>query len=311
MATGGNLKEEAPNPPLYQSPQFQNEFPSLDGGQQQQNVPAQMNSSAGGQGGGSGGTGSGQSNQQNSNNKYNSMDINLRPQTDWINQQQQNSGNARGGGAEQQQNYTPDQDLHAVPQKVIALMPSFMLRGNQGGPPPPHHHQGQQHHQQQQQYHGGERGGGNQNYQNQGRPQRQQQHYGGQNYNNNNDYQGRRPPPRMANRRPDQSEDRPQIYEDSVMQRPIIKEEELERIEALSKDDGWAKNDEIDYNQKLQFSDDEALEDMPQQASNKKRDDRKMGNKHEQRYKNDERDQSGEFKIFFSSKFLNFSQIFQ
>ncbi len=288
MATGGNLKDDGPNPPLYQSPQFQNEFPSLDGGptqqqQQQQNVPAQMNST-GQQERGGGGAGQNQSNQHNKYNS-NSMDVNLRPQTDWINQQQ-NSGNARGGGADQQQqNYTPDQDLHAVPQKVIALMPSFMLRGNQGPP-----NQGQQ---QQQQYHGGS------NYQNQARQQRQsQQHYGGQNYNNNNnnDYQGRRPPPRMANRRSEPPNDeRSQIYEDSVSQRPIIKEEDLDRIESLAKELGWAKNDEIDYNQKLQFSDDETLDDMPPVSNKSKRDDnRKMGMKHEQRsYKND--DQSGEF----------------
>ena len=54
------------------------------------------------------------------------------------------------------------------------------------------------------------------------------------------------------------------------MQRPIIKEEELERIDSLAKDDGWAKHDEIDYNQKLQFSDDDNLEDAPTTASRAK-----------------------------------------
>jgi hypothetical protein len=34
----------------------------------------------------------------------------------------------------------------------------------------------------------------------------------------------------------------------------------LERIESIAKDEGWAKHDEIDYNQKLQFSDDEGTE---------------------------------------------------
>lgn len=38
----------------------------------------------------------------------------------------------------------------------------------------------------------------------------------------------------------------------------IIKEEELERIDQIVKEDGWAQDDEIDYNQKLAFSDDDS-----------------------------------------------------
>ena len=48
-----------------------------------------------------------------------------------------------------------------------------------------------------------------------------------------------------------------------IVQRPIIKEEELERIDSLARDDGWSKHDEIDYNKKLQFSDDEADDVKP------------------------------------------------
>lgn len=39
--------------------------------------------------------------------------------------------------------------------------------------------------------------------------------------------------------------------------RPIIKEEELMRMDSLADDDDWAHSDEIDYNKKLAFSDDE------------------------------------------------------
>lgn len=38
----------------------------------------------------------------------------------------------------------------------------------------------------------------------------------------------------------------------------IIKEEELERIDKIVKEDGWVQDDEIDYNQKLVFSDDDS-----------------------------------------------------
>ncbi len=78
-----------------------------------------------------------------------------------------------------------------------------------------------------------------------------------------NQQQQRRGPPhsnRQQNRH-DGSYDQP---EDPVVPRPIIKEEELSRMDSLAKDDGWAKCDEIDYNQKLVFSDDE---DVPVKES--------------------------------------------
>lgn len=34
---------------------------------------------------------------------------------------------------------------------------------------------------------------------------------------------------------------------DDVVSRPIIKEEELNRMDEISKDAGWAESDEIDY----------------------------------------------------------------
>ena len=39
------------------------------------------------------------------------------------------------------------------------------------------------------------------------------------------------------------------------MQRPIIREEDLERLNAIANDDSWTKQDEIDYTKKLTFSD--------------------------------------------------------
>lgn len=45
--------------------------------------------------------------------------------------------------------------------------------------------------------------------------------------------------------------------EDLVTHRPIIKEEDLSKMDDISRDVGWASHDDIDYNQKLAFSDDE------------------------------------------------------
>lgn len=56
-----------------------------------------------------------------------------------------------------------------------------------------------------------------------------------------------RPPPRSA----------PPMDVEEVAHRPIIKEEELNRMDDMTRDVGWASHDDIDYNQKLAFSDDE------------------------------------------------------
>ncbi|XP_053662797.1 filaggrin [Anopheles marshallii] len=48
------------------------------------------------------------------------------------------------------------------------------------------------------------------------------------------------------------------LAEQEVVVRPIIRDEELQRLEAIAKDEGWAKDYEFDYNQKLEFSDDES-----------------------------------------------------
>nr|CAD7571807.1 unnamed protein product [Timema californicum] len=53
----------------------------------------------------------------------------------------------------------------------------------------------------------------------------------------------------------------PRPIEEEGVPRPIIKEEELSKMDDISHDAGWATHDDIDYNQKLAFSDDEATQD--------------------------------------------------
>lgn len=193
MATGATVKEEAP--PLYQSPQFQNEFPSLDG----QPVNAATMNKAG---------------YPNSTELGEKM--NLRPQTDaqsWL--AQQNAGAARGVAPEGGPGYQTDQDLHAGSQKFIALMPSFMLRG-QGPMAPPQHNAGPPQQQSNARegsaagnYHGREpqhHSQNNGNYQGRQRQERGGERYQGQQYN---DQYGRRPAPRHQNR----NDERGQSYE--------------------------------------------------------------------------------------------------
>ncbi|XP_022908286.2 protein split ends isoform X1 [Onthophagus taurus] len=58
-----------------------------------------------------------------------------------------------------------------------------------------------------------------------------------------------------------QSGQRSSVESDDVAaRRPIIKEEDLNRMDDMTKDMGWAAQDEIDYNQKLAFSDEESSE---------------------------------------------------
>lgn len=235
VATGNSVKEEnSSQPPLYQSPQFQNEFPSLDGSTTSGTVASVTTL------------------QQNLNpHDSGETQMNLRPSTDaasWM-QQQQNSASGRGGG--ENGNYAPPE--LAVPPKFMALLPPFLRGSAMSGPT--------QNQQQNQQSSSG-------NYQNQGRQNSGRVNYGVSNYNDYTNGPSRRqgPPPRYDRGRHGNNngnnEERNSSYEpELVIQRPIIKEEELERIDSLARDDGWSKHDEIDYNKKLQFSDDE-IEDI-------------------------------------------------
>ncbi|XP_011881857.1 PREDICTED: protein PRRC2C isoform X7 [Vollenhovia emeryi] len=71
---------------------------------------------------------------------------------------------------------------------------------------------------------------------------------------------------------------RDRVAEEEIMTRPIIKEEDLTRMDDISRDAGWAAHDDIDYNQKLAFSDDEgetesSKHDEKKDAKEKKGDD--------------------------------------
>uniref|UniRef100_A0AAR5Q3P1 BAT2 N-terminal domain-containing protein n=1 Tax=Dendroctonus ponderosae TaxID=77166 RepID=A0AAR5Q3P1_DENPD len=48
-----------------------------------------------------------------------------------------------------------------------------------------------------------------------------------------------------------------EVSSDELAPRPIIREEELSKLDEFGHDMGWATSDDIDYNQKLAFSDDE------------------------------------------------------
>jgi hypothetical protein len=221
---------------MYQSPQFQNEFPSLDGSTM----------------GGAGVTATSPPQNTNSHDSGETQ-MNLRPSTDaasWM--QQQNSASGRGGS--ENGNYPPPE--LAVPPKFMALLPPFLRGSAMGGAS-----------QNQQQNSGG-------NYQSQARQSSGRGNYGVSNYNDFSngpprhrmDRQG--PPPRHERGRHSNNngnnDERGSSYEpELVVQRPIIKEEELERIDSLARDDGWSKHDEIDYNKKLQFSDDEVEDVKP------------------------------------------------
>lgn len=132
------------------------------------------------------------------------------------------------------------------------------------------------------------------------------------NNNNNDDYnssyrrddrqmqqQQRRGPPHSN--RPQNRHDGTGSYEqepapEPLATRPIIKEEELNRMDSLAKDDGWSKCDEIDYNQKLVFSDDE---DVPVKES---KNDKKgnSNNRDAQRHEEDNRAGKMEIELRFS-----------
>lgn len=63
----------------------------------------------------------------------------------------------------------------------------------------------------------------------------------------------------------------------------IIRDEDLERMDKIGKEEGWTNNDEIDYNQKLVFSDDESDTPMPQSKGKDKTNDNKRGNDNKDR----------------------------
>lgn len=80
----------------------------------------------------------------------------------------------------------------------------------------------------------------------------------------------------------------------------IIREEELERINQLETGDDWARDDDMDYNPKVVYSDDDSDAALPQLNRNK----RLNFNDKEREIKalqqrRDEENRAGKFSIFF------------
>ncbi|XP_029174414.1 protein PRRC2C isoform X7 [Nylanderia fulva] len=90
---------------------------------------------------------------------------------------------------------------------------------------------------------------------------------------------------------------RDRVAEEEILTRPIIKEEDLTRMDDISRDAGWAAHDDIDYNQKLAFSDDEPdpepKNDEKKDIKEKKGDDNAT---EEQEKSRDKRDSSKELR---------------
>lgn len=267
VTTGNQI--ETGQQPIFQSPLFQHEFPSLDGSVQPVTAKSSRGSDVNAQ-------------QQQ---QINSADMRLQIDGNGgINQQQiqNSSGGNRGNGGE---NGHANQANPIVPPQLRALMPSFMYRGGSGAggmntgsggniAMPPSYGQNNQQSLSIPARPKSQPGAHSQ-------PQIEQPHYHRNNYNddhrerdgyynrdtrdtrdsrdsrdNRSQVQRRGPPPRHQNR----SEPLPYEPEIALLQRPIIKEEELKRMDSIAKDEGWAADDEIDYNKKLVFSDDESID---------------------------------------------------
>ncbi|XP_060527425.1 uncharacterized protein LOC132702658 isoform X2 [Cylas formicarius] len=188
--------QDGQQPPIYQSPQFQHEFPSLSAGD---GAPARSDA------------------------PYGASGLSLRPQTEgsWTQGGQRpgapecpvaRAASGQSGGPPQLQGLA-GRAPEAFPPQIRGVMPSFMYKGSfpQGGGGPAQ--------------------------------------------------QAAAPPPnlqaRRDNGRPPRLADRDGPAEE-MTPRPIIREEELSKLDEMSNDLGWAASDDIDYNQKLAFSDDES-----------------------------------------------------
>uniref|UniRef100_A0A0A9ZFT9 Protein PRRC2A n=1 Tax=Lygus hesperus TaxID=30085 RepID=A0A0A9ZFT9_LYGHE len=94
---------------------------------------------------------------------------------------------------------------------------------------------------------------------------------------------------------PDMNRFNPSRHADpeDLVPRPIIKEEDLTRMDEIARDNGWAANNYIDYNQKIAFSDDEStgVDDDKEAIKEKNKDsDRKEQNRMEMDTERDSKD---------------------
>lgn len=77
-------------------------------------------------------------------------------------------------------------------------------------------------------------------------------------------------PPSINGRNRPENRPAPRLVDpEEITPRPIIKEEELIRMDEIDKDMGWTCHDDIDYNQKLAFSDDESSTDKKSKRESK------------------------------------------
>ncbi|XP_063696499.1 probable WRKY transcription factor protein 1 [Culicoides brevitarsis] len=315
--TTGGIQPQEGQPPLYQSPQFQHEFPSLDGTTPSGSKSNQAQTNASG--------GNSQNNQhhqtsashQSSTQQYDGPQMSLRPQTEpstWMQQNMSGKGGGDAVGAANQPNSQQAPGLQ-VPPQLKALMPSFMYRSGGVNFSSPTSNVGSSFglpSSQQQNNNSGNNqnnyrvrnfgNSGNSNNNNDHPSSYQGRRSGNNSGNSNNDhsssYQGKSLPPRLQNQQNRNYDDYrgpppPLLEPEAIIHRPIIRDEELERIENIAKDDGWAKDDTIDYNQKLNFSDDEIdpplstastmNKDRPKQIDNKDDNNKKMISEDEKR----------------------------
>ncbi|CAG9772485.1 unnamed protein product [Ceutorhynchus assimilis] len=194
------------HPPVYQSPQFQHEFPSLSAGD-----------------GAGGATGNRQSGEYAGSGGANQSGLSLRPQTEgsWTQggQRPAQDGSVRSGsvpqGAPPQLPGQAGRQPEIMPPQMRGVLPPFMYKGSfpQNGP-----------------------------------------QTGQVNHPHSTPYNGRS---RAVDNRPPRLQDRDVPTSDELAPRPIIKEEELSKLDEIGHDMGWAGSDDVDYNQKLAFSDDE------------------------------------------------------
>lgn len=253
-AVTGSIDIGIPKPLLYQSPQFQHEFPSLDGS----NAQAPSKGSRGGSMNAHPNDSHSNASHQNANaNAVDAQNIDTN-RTQYENQVEQNSAQNQGGNANLSAAPVHQQ---VVPPQLRALMPQFMSRNL---PPEPEHPQippqiGNRDHNNRHFGRSGESRGD------------QYQSYNRRDRNDERSYQ-RRGPPHRSNRHEQSPYD---DYEPTYQS--IIKEEELERIDQIVKEDGWAQDDDFDYNQKLVFSDDDS-DTPPPTSSNKHNKDTKRVN---------------------------------
>lgn len=229
-AGGGTGGQDGMHPPPYHSAQFQHEFPSLagDGSGPAAGVRgAILNSTAGG--------GNALNSGANNSEYVPGGGVSLRPQTEgsWT----------QGGGRSGQEgvpkngsgplavpphlsgqagpigtNQQSQQQQQTLPPQFRGVMPPFMYKGSTFA---------------------------------QGNVGNSLQ------INGRNSGPGSGPVPSNRPNIPDNRPPRLVAETEEITPRPIIKEEELNLMDDIGHDMGWAVQDDIDYNQKLEFSDDE------------------------------------------------------